>query len=95
MELPANNPRSMVASAPGDRRPDALVKVIPGDFGYELEGGDRARHRIGNHQWTLPANTCILLTKSRKRFDLTEQSRLVLKFHHFMAGFRRPRKELK
>src|SRR4030088_1996752 len=34
-------PRS--APAPGDGRPDAFVKVIPADFGYDLEGSNRTR----------------------------------------------------
>ena len=35
-------PRSMVTPAPMDRRPDALVQIIPGDLGDDLEAGDRA-----------------------------------------------------
>lgn len=29
-------------AAPRNGRPDALVKVIPGDFGRDLKGGDRS-----------------------------------------------------
>src|ERR1700737_1201233 len=32
---------SMVPSAQGDARPGALVKIIPGELGYDLEPGDR------------------------------------------------------
>src|SRR6202022_3071959 len=32
---------SKSAAAPGDGRPDAFVKVIPGDFGYDLDACNR------------------------------------------------------
>src|SRR5665647_31015 len=32
-----------VSAAPGDRGPDALVKIIPKDLGQDLEGGNQTR----------------------------------------------------
>jgi hypothetical protein len=34
---------SKPTSAPRNGRPDPLVQVIPGDFGYDLEAGNRSR----------------------------------------------------
>ena len=34
---------SGITPAPGDNRPDALVKVIPDDLGNDLETGNRTR----------------------------------------------------
>src|SRR6202158_1919398 len=42
--VPAPRSSSSLASAPGDGRPDALVNIIPDDFGCDLEGCDRSRY---------------------------------------------------
>src|ERR1035437_9381610 len=41
--LPGDARGPSVSAAPGDRRPDALVKIIPKDLGQDLEGGNQTR----------------------------------------------------
>src|ERR1700738_1117905 len=40
---PSSPSASLLAPAPGNGGPDALVEIVPDDFGRDLKRGDRAR----------------------------------------------------